>query len=140
MKAFKSAAWLALLAGCIPAVTDAPMTGQLTAVLTSGPDPNTVVVEYRNGTGKEVRVSEQVLVTNCLALEVLDDTGRLVSVPPSTPWERDDGVAIPAGGVREQRYKLDQFSPPLQPGQYQVRVRIEGWECKPLTLRVVAER
>ena len=137
------------LAGCSSPAPDAtakadpapaPAANGLTAVVSPGPRPNTVVVEYRNGTPKEVVVSEQVLITNCLALEVADRAGRVVPpVPPSPPWPKDEEVRIPAGGTHRVEYTLHMFSPALPPGRYRVRVRIEGWACEPLEYPVVAE-
>jgi hypothetical protein len=98
------------------------------------------MVEYRNRTPTAVVVSGQVLGTNCLALEVLDRTGKVIpTVPPSPPSPWDYGVNIPAGGVHRVEYTFHMFDPPLSPGRYRVRVRIEGWVCEPLEYLVVAE-
>jgi len=120
-----------------PRTTETPPTPGLTAVLSAGSRPDRVVVEYRNQTADEVRVSEQVLITGCLALEVRNAGGQVMyTVPPSPPWPRDEGVAIPAGGSYRREYDLDMFNPPLQPGRYWVRVRIPGWSNEPLSYTV----
>lgn len=107
--------------------------GGLKAVISPGMKRDTVLVEYRNGSSNDVVLSEQVLITNSLALEVLDSTGRRMStVPPSVPWSRDDGVRIPAGGVHRQEYTLTMFDPALKTGRYRVRTRLEEWTCEPM--------
>jgi hypothetical protein len=140
---------MAALTGCssptpdaAPAADPAPVAavGSLTAEVSPGPRPNTVVVLYRNGTAQEAIISEQVLITPCLALEVTDRDGRVLPpVPPSPRWPKDEGVRIPAGGTRQVEYSLHMFSQPLPPGLYQVRVRIKGWASEPLEYAVLAE-
>jgi hypothetical protein len=127
---------LLAVAGCAPRGPD-PKSAGLVAVVSPGSGPDTVVVEYRNGTAAEAVIGEQVLATNVLALEVTDGSGkRMPPVPPAVPWERDAGVRIPAGGSRRVEYSLQMFDPPLPAGRYRVRVRIDGWACEPLEYTV----
>lgn len=62
----------------------------LTAVISPGSEPNSVIVDYENRTSTEIVVSEQELITGPLALEVSDRNGRVIPpVPPSVPWPHD---------------------------------------------------
>lgn len=120
-----------------PTPAAAPASTGLVAVLSPGPEPGTIAVEYRNHTAAEAVVSAQVITSNILALEVTDAAGRRQdTIPPSIPWIRDGGVRIPPGGVRRFEYGLNMFGNPLPPGRYRVRVAIEGWTCEPLDFTV----
>ena len=140
---------LSIFAGCsspvsapIPAAAPAPANANgLSAMVSPGSRPNSVLVEYRNGTPDAVVVSTQVLVTGSLALEIANRNGSVIRpVPPSPPWPQDAGVRIPAGGTHRVEYALDMFDPALPPGRYHVRTRIEGWACEPLEYEVRAEQ
>lgn len=126
-----------------PAVAVAPIQKPakgLTAVVSPGPKPNTIAVEYQNNTPNEVAVNDQVLGSNILALEVRDLTGEIrLTVPPPVPALREVSKIIPPGTVHREEYTLHMFSPPLPPGRYKVAVRIEGWSCEPLEYDVTAE-
>jgi hypothetical protein len=111
----------------------------LTAVVSPGKGTNTVSVEYRNGTSKEVTVNKQAILTGSLALEVSDRNGRVIpTVPPPLPDKNDPGVRIPAGGVHRVEYRLNFFSPGLE-GRYRVRTRLSGWTCEPVEIDVTVE-
>ncbi len=102
--------------------------GKLTATVSPGKKKGTVRVEYRNGTGRAVRVNRQVIESGVLALEVLDGSGRVVPpVPPPVPSAKPEEVVIPAGEARSYSYTLNHFSPPLPPGRNRVRTRLKGW-------------
>ena len=111
----------------------------LTAVVSPGKGTNIVVVEYRNGTSKEVTVNKQALLTISLALEVTDLKGRVIPpVPPPMPTKDDPGIPIPPGGVHRVEYRLSSFSPALE-GRFRVRTRLKGWVCEPKEIEVLPE-
>jgi hypothetical protein len=138
MSKYLSAALL-LAAMTIPCPADEP--NGLTAVLSPGKEPNTVLVEYRNGTTKEVTTNSQVLTSGILALQVIDRTGRVVPpVPPPTPLKEDPGIRIPAGGVHRMEYPLNHFIPRLAPGRYRVRCRVTAFVSEPIEIEIVEQK
>lgn len=127
-------ALLSTITGCSAFPPDPPRVNPvrpgLTAVVSPGSRPNSVIVTYRNDTQAEIVEKAQLLETSVLALEVIDVNGRIIApVPPSPPWVVDPGVRIPAGGVCRVEYEVNQmFQKPLPAGKYRIRPRLWAGE------------
>lgn len=100
----------------------------LVATVKASANPNTVEVEFQNGTSAAVNVERYTLESSVIVLEVIDSNGLVIPpVPPSIPPNDPEHVSIPPEGRRKLIYNLQHFSPPLLPGKYRVRVKLEGW-------------
>ena len=93
-------------------------------------------VLLENRSAGVVVLPSQVLDSAPLLLEVRDAKGRVVPpLPPPVPT--GEVRAIASGDRATCSLSLDAFSPGLKPGDYTVRVRIDGVESNIAPLHVV---
>lgn len=97
-------------------------------------DQGDIFVRYRNNTSSDLSLSAQLMASAVLALSVESVDGKvMLPMPPPTPDPSAGTLEIPARDEWTQRYSLNaMFDPPLPPGRYRVRVKLEGWisnEC-----------
>lgn len=116
----------------------APLDDKQSALVSAGPEKNTIRVDYRNGTKQDARVNAVAIESPILAIAVMDMDGKVIpTVPPPFPRPGVDAV-VAAGKTRSFTYTLNHFSPALKPGKYKVKVRLDGWPSNVLEYTLTA--